>query len=190
MALSPFSATWRNDVAALFTSISSTIATMVSAASTFGTDNRVLRSDGTGRGAQSSGVRLGDSNELAGVTALTIASNSSSAGLGYDTGAGGTVTQTTSKATAVTLNTMCGLITTDNAALGAGAAVSFDMNNSSVVATDHVIPTINSVGATSYLVSARVTGAGVVSFGLRNVTGGSLSQALVIQFTILRGATS
>ena len=38
--------------------------TTVTAASTFGTDNRVLRSDGTGRGAQSSGCTLSDTDQL------------------------------------------------------------------------------------------------------------------------------
>lgn len=39
-------------------------ATSVTAASTFGTDNRLLRSDGTGRGAQSSGITIDDSDNV------------------------------------------------------------------------------------------------------------------------------
>jgi hypothetical protein len=42
-------------------------------------------------------------------------------GLGYSTGAGGAITQGTSKSTAVTLHKVCGSITMHNAALAAGA---------------------------------------------------------------------
>lgn len=45
-------------------------ANIVTAASTFATDNRVLRSDGTGRGSQSSAIALDDSNNISGVGTL------------------------------------------------------------------------------------------------------------------------
>jgi hypothetical protein len=54
----------------------------------------------------------------------------STGAIGYGTGAGGTVTQTTSKSTAVTLNRPTGLIVMNNASLAAGASVTFDVNNS------------------------------------------------------------
>ena len=62
---------------------------------------------------------------VSGVTTLTGAatavssmkSTSDTAGVGYGTGAGGTATQTTSKATGVTLNKICGTITMDSASL-------------------------------------------------------------------------
>jgi hypothetical protein len=38
----------------------------VTAASTFGTDNRAIRSDGTGKGVQSSGITIDDSDNMAG----------------------------------------------------------------------------------------------------------------------------
>ena len=44
----------------------------VTAASNFGTDNRLLRSDGAGKGAQSSGVTLDDADNLAGVRTLHV----------------------------------------------------------------------------------------------------------------------
>ena len=58
------------------------------------------------------------------------------AGLGYGTGAGGTVTQATSKSTAVTLNKPTGQITTHNAALAADTTVSFLVNNSLITTSD------------------------------------------------------
>lgn len=43
----------------------------VTAASAFGTDNRLLRSDGTGKGAQSSGITIDDSDNVSGINNLT-----------------------------------------------------------------------------------------------------------------------
>jgi hypothetical protein len=53
-----------------------TIGTVATAASTFGTDNRLLRSDGTGRGLQSSGITISDADAISGVTGLTFNSGS------------------------------------------------------------------------------------------------------------------
>lgn len=44
----------------------------VSASSDFGTDNRILRSDGTGKGAQSSGVTIADSGDMSTGNDLTV----------------------------------------------------------------------------------------------------------------------
>ena len=66
--------------------------------------------------------------------------------MGYGTNAGGTVTQATSKATAVTLNKACGQITTNNAALAAGASVSFKVNNTYVQAAHTIIVNVQGGG--------------------------------------------
>jgi hypothetical protein len=66
-----------------------------------------------------------------------ITSSSATAGIGYATGAGGAVTQLTSKSTAPpAINKLCGQITMNNAALAAGAKVSFAVSNTSCAATD------------------------------------------------------
>jgi hypothetical protein len=57
----------------------------------------------------------------------SIKSQGATQGIGYATGAGGTVTQATSKSTAVTLNTVTGAITMNNAALAAATIVSFTL---------------------------------------------------------------
>jgi hypothetical protein len=44
----------------------------VNASASFGTDNRVIRSDGTGTNLQASGVTLDDSNNVSGVNTLTV----------------------------------------------------------------------------------------------------------------------
>jgi hypothetical protein len=46
----------------------------VTAASTFGTDNVLVRSDGTSKGVQSTGITCDDSNNLTGVTSITVTS--------------------------------------------------------------------------------------------------------------------
>lgn len=43
----------------------------VTAASSFGTDNRVVRSDGTGKGVQASGISIDDSDNISGITNVT-----------------------------------------------------------------------------------------------------------------------
>lgn len=53
----------------------------VTAASAFGTDNRVIRSDGTGKGVQSSGVTLDDSNNLSGIGTINSGAITSSGGI-------------------------------------------------------------------------------------------------------------
>lgn len=42
----------------------------VTAASSFGTDNRIIRSDGTGKGVQSTGITVDDSNNVSGIGTL------------------------------------------------------------------------------------------------------------------------
>lgn len=115
----------------------------------------------------------------------------SSKGIGYMSGteAGGAVTQATSKTTGVTLNTLSGAITMNGAALAAGAAVSFTVLNSYIEATDVVIVSIKS-GATAgaYSVIADAVAVGSFQVSLRNVSGGSLSEAVVINFAIIRGS--
>lgn len=110
---------------------------------------------------------------------------------GYTTGAGGTVTQITSKATGVMLNTLSGKITTTNAALAAGAEVKFTVTNNQVVATDVPVVAIASGGTSgSYLVSVSAVGNGSFDITLTNASTGSLSQALVINFAVIKAASA
>lgn len=69
----------------------------------------------------------------------SIKSTNSSAGVGYGTGAGGSVTQITNRATGVTLNTICGKIQTDTTSLAAGASAEFTVTNSAVALNDVVV---------------------------------------------------
>ena len=112
-------------------------------------------------------------------------------GLGYGTGAGGTVTQATSKSTGVTLNKVCGQITMNGAALAAGASVSFTLTNSTIAATDTVNLNIGSAAsADSYNVMVTAVAAGSCRIQVQNFSAGSLSEALVLNFAVIKAVTS
>jgi hypothetical protein len=109
---------------------------------------------------------------------------------GYVAGEGGTVTQATSKSTGVTLSKKCGQITMNAAALAADTTVTFTLTNTEVVATDIIILNHVSGGtAGSYLLNAQA-GSGSASINVRNITSGSLSEAIVIGFAIIKAVVS
>lgn len=116
----------------------------------------------------------------------------STGGLGYGTGSGGTVTQATSKSTAVTLNKTNGLITTHAAALAAGASVSFTVNNTTVAAADVII--LNNrwgnFNGEDYRVEVMNVTNAKFAIRITNISSGSLSQALTLNFAVINGVTS
>lgn len=121
-------------------------------------------------------------------TADTFLADSATGGIGYKAGAGATVTQGTNKTTGVTLNNVCGTITTHAASLGAGAEASFTVTNSNVAATDIPIPCIRSGPATpgTYAVSVSAVAAGSFVLTLTNLSDGALAEAVVISFGLLK----
>jgi hypothetical protein len=124
--------------------------------------------------------------------ASSICSTSSSAGVGYATGAGGAVTQLTSKATAVTLDKICGQITMHNALLTHLNPVSFTLTNSAIAADDVVVVSVKSGGtAGAYLVSVGAVAAGSCSITLFNCqTSGNLSEAVVLSFAVIKAVAA
>ena len=113
------------------------------------------------------------------------------AAIGYVSGNGGAVTQATSKSTGVTLNKPCGAITTTNSALAADAEVTFTVTNSEVAATDVVVACIKSGGTSgAYVLGVTAIAAGSFDLTLGNVSGGSLSQSVVINFLVLKAAAA
>ena len=98
--------------------------------------------------------------------ASSIKSTSLTGGIGYATGAGGTGTQTTNRATAVTMSPagcMSGTITTDTTSLAAGASAEFTVNNSSVAIGDVVLLCQRSGSATAVAGVAGTTHCHVVT---------------------------
>lgn len=109
--------------------------------------------------------------------------------IGYGTDAQGSVTQATDKSTGVTLNKSAGRITMNNAALAANTAVSFTLTNSLISVNDAIIVNVSGGGTaaayTTYI-SSMTAGSAVIT--LRNLTGGSLSEAVIINYAIIHGA--
>lgn len=121
----------------------------------------------------------------------TYATAAQGGGVGYATGAGGTVTQLTSKSTGVTLNAYSGTITMNNAALNATTSVAFTLTNSAIAATDVLIVNFKSGNtANSYFVSVDAVSAGSASISVRNYTAGNLSEAIVLQFVVIKGVAA
>jgi len=108
--------------------------------------------------------------------------------LGYTTAAQGTVTQLTDKSTGVTLNRSMGRITMNAASLAGNTAVTFTLTNSLIGANDVLVLHVSS-GATAGAYIAYVTSlaAGSCVIALRNLTGGALAEAVVLNFTIIHG---
>jgi hypothetical protein len=121
-----------------------------------------------------------------------IVSTSGTGGIGYFTGAGGTVTQATSKSTGVTLNKACGAITMSNESLAAGAGVTFTVTNSAMAADYLVLLNLKS-GYTNlydYQLLAGGQAAGSFQISVVNRSAAALSQAIVISFAIIRGVVA
>jgi hypothetical protein len=123
---------------------------------------------------------------LAGAGAIT----SSGGGIGYATGAGGTVTQGTSRTTGVTLNKFCGTITMFSAAQASQAAVTFTMTNSFIAATDYI--DLQHIGATNggCWNFSVVCAAGSVAITVLNVSAGSITEATPLLFVITKAVTA
>lgn len=115
---------------------------------------------------------------------------SPSTGLGYATGAGGTVAQATSKATGVSLNALSGQITLNAAALASDAIVSFVLTDTSIAATDVLILNHISGGTVgAYKLNAQAA-AGSATINVTNTSAGSLSEAVVIQFAVFKAVNA
>jgi hypothetical protein len=120
----------------------------------------------------------------------SIVVNGGSGKVGYDTGAGGTVSQSGNKSGGVTLSKQSGEITMQNTALNAATIVSFVLTNTTIAATDVIV--INHVSGGT-IGAYTVTGAcnnGSATIYVRNNTAGSLSEALVLRYAVIKGAVA
>ena len=109
-------------------------------------------------------------------------------GLGYGTGAGGTVTQATSRTTAVTLNKPTGAITMFTAA-GSATWARFTLSNSLIAANDLVVCQVNGAPSNNYQVFANGCTAGSCWINFVSVSG-TASDTPVINFAIIKAVTS
>lgn len=108
-------------------------------------------------------------------------------GVGYVTGAGGAVTQITSRTTGVTLNKVCGSITLVSA-VGSATWASFTVTNSAVAATDTVVVSQKS-GTDKYMI--HVTNVAAGSFQVTSATtGGVTTEQPVFNFAVIKAAAA
>jgi len=105
---------------------------------------------------------------------------------GYVAGEGGAETQANSKATGVTLSKKCGTITMNNAALAADGIVSFTLTNTTIAATDIVVLNHASAGTAGKYVLNAAAAAGSAVITVTNISAGSLSEAIVIRFAVIK----
>lgn len=115
----------------------------------------------------------------------------SSGGLGYGTGSGGTVTQLTSKATGVTINKTNGQIVTAATNVGTATPQSFVVTNSTVAATDTVIVHRSSGGSNaSYAIGCDAVSAGSFRVYIANVSSAGLAETLTLNFAVIKAVTA
>jgi hypothetical protein len=132
-----------------------------------------------------------DNSPIGAATPSTVVGTTvyASGEIGYTAAAQGTVTQLTSKATAVTLNKSAGQITMNNADLATVTTVSFTLNNNTISAKDTMVVCIASGGTVgAYLVYVSGLAAGTATISLRNFTAGTLGEAVVVNFAVIHSA--
>ena len=108
-------------------------------------------------------------------------------GIGYAAGAGGTVTQGTSRTTGVTLSKRSGAITLFTAA-GTSAYTSFTVTNTLVSATDTIIVNQKS-GTNTYLAFVTAVADGSFRITFSSVSG-TASDAPVFNFVVIEGVAA
>jgi len=114
-----------------------------------------------------------------------IVSTHATAGLGYATGAGGTVTQITSRTTTIILNKATGKITLFSVSQAADTTVVFTLTNSAIAATDLLAFSQIAGAIGSYNITA-VCGAGTAQVSIRNVTPAAISEAPAFRFVVIK----
>jgi hypothetical protein len=130
--------------------------------------------------------------------ASSIRSTSSSAGVGYATGAGGVVTQATSRTTGVALNAICGQITLFAASIAGHEADEFVLTNSAIEAGDVVVVSIKSGLAAGtakyYRVGVTAVAAGSCTISVGNIDNGTIpaagSDTPVLTFAVIKAVAA
>ena len=112
----------------------------------------------------------------------------SSGGLGYGTGSGGTVTQATSTTTAVTINKTNGLITLFTAAPVVGAWTIFLVNNSTVASTDTIVVNVKGA-ANSYVANVTAVVGGGFYVAYQSISG-TASATPTLNFSVIKAVQS
>lgn len=109
---------------------------------------------------------------------------------GYGSG-GSTQTQATSRTTAVTINNICGQITTFSKTTTAALIDVFTVNNSTVATTDVVVVNHDSGGtAGQYIIYVASVGAGSFQVAVYTPSAQTPAAAPVINFAVIKSVTA
>ena len=138
-------------------------------------------------GALTCGAVTAGATGVVSLASTGAVTSNGTAGIGYAAGAGGTVTQATSRTTAVTVDKTCGSITMFTA-VGSATAATFTVNNSTVAINDGIILNQRS-GTNLYDLAVSAVAAGSFNITFRT-TGGTASDAPVINFAVIKAVTS
>jgi hypothetical protein len=110
--------------------------------------------------------------------------------VGYAAGAGGTVSQSGNKSGGVTLDKTTGEITMQNTALGSATTVNFVLTNSTISATDLLVINQSSTANSGGYTFNAICNSGNANIAVRNIMASSASDAVVLRFAVIKGATS
>ncbi len=114
--------------------------------------------------------------------------SSGTSGVGYAAGAGGAITQGSSRTTGVTLDKICGAITLVSAA-GSATPFSFTVTNSTVAATDTVV--LSQKSGTDLYTTLAVTNVGAGSFKITAANAsGTTTEQPVFNFAVIKAKAS
>jgi hypothetical protein len=134
-------------------------------------------------------LAFNDAGAYAGTTGLTYSYTDglrTSQPFGYGPSSGGSVTQTTSKSTDVTLNTPCGRVTTDSQSLSPGNATTFTLINSLIGPGDVLVINHISGGTIGKYTFSPACGTGSATITIRNVSGNNEGEALVFKYVLIK----
>lgn len=155
----------------------------------FDADDMVITPATTITGALTTSGGIANTGAITSTTSIT--SSGPTSGIGYSTGAGGAVTQITSASTAVTLDKVCGQITTVALTTAAAAEEAFVVNNSVVDANDIVVVSTTYAGGGKPVVFVTNTGAGVFTINISNVAAAAaLDAVLVVNFAVIKSVAA
>jgi hypothetical protein len=203
-SIGELSATW-NDALTTFTAIKFNVTDTASDAGSLLAD---LQIGGSSRFSVSKAGNVSAAGTLAvtGASTLTGAvtfkaaakSDSATAGIGYATGAGGTVTQASSRTTGVTLDKICGEITLVAGTISGHEADAFVLTNSTIAATDTVVVNIKSgvAAGTAKYYSVNVIGvaAGSCTISVGNLDNGTIpstgTDTPVLNFAVIKAVAA
>jgi hypothetical protein len=143
-------------------------------------------------GASASQISVAGAFTISAGSPIAQSSTEFSGKVGYKDGIGTAQTQATSKSTTVAFPSgkTCGTITMNAAALAANATVSFSLTSDQISPNDQIVITHSSGGTMGAYGFAVFPSSSTSTIYVRNLTGGSLSEAIILRIMILRSTVA